>query len=96
MGRSGGGFSGEGTVLTFTVFPDEPDTDEFLASLTEVHSPLVKVFVGLLDRMVGRIGLGGYQCFAALRVGDMKRCSVERLGVDEDATPDRIPYGLFG
>ena len=51
--------------------------------------------VGLLDRMVGRIGLGGHQHFAALRVGDMKCCSVERLGVDDDATLDRVPYGLF-
>ena len=54
------------------------------------------VAVGLLDRMMGGIGLGGHQYFAALRVGDMKCCSVERLGVDDDTTFDRVPYGLFG
>ena len=54
------------------------------------------VAVGLLDRMMGGLGLGGHQYFAALRVGDMKRCSVERMGVDDDdATFDRVPYGLF-
>ena len=45
--------------------------------------------------MVGRIGLGGHQCFAALCVGDKERCSVERLGVDDDATFERVPYGIF-
>ena len=54
------------------------------------------VVVGLLDRTVGRIGPGGHQRSAALRVGDMERCSVERLGADDDATFDRVPYGLFG
>ena len=43
---------------------------------------------------MGGIGLGGHQYFAALRVGEMKRRSVERLGVDDDF--DRVPYGLFG
>ena len=51
--------------------------------------------VGLLDRMVGRIGLGGYQCFAALGVGDTECCSIERLGVNDDTAFDRVPYGLF-
>ena len=67
-----------------------------LASLLDVHSPPVVVVVGLLDRAGGRIGLGEHQCFAALCVGDMERCSVERLGVDDDATFERVPYGLFG
>ena len=31
-GISGGGFPGEGTALTFAVFPDEPDADKSLAS----------------------------------------------------------------
>ena len=96
LGSSSGRFSGEGTALTFTAFPDEPDADKSLASLAEVHSPPVVVVVGLLDRTAGRVGLGGHQRFAALRVGDMKCCSVERLGVDDDTTFDRVPYGLFG
>ena len=51
---------------------------------------------GLLDRTVGKLGLGGLQRFAALGVGDTECCSVERLGVDDDAAFDRVPYGLFG
>ena len=56
------GFSGEGIALTFAAFPDEPETDESLASLAEVHSPPVVVVVGLssaglLDQTVGKIGL---------------------------------------
>ena len=96
-GISGGGFPGEGTALTFAVFPDEPDADKSLTSLAEVHSPPVAVVVvglssaGLLDRT-----LGGLQRFAALGVGDTECCSVERLGVDDDAAFDRVPYGLFG
>ena len=43
---SGRGFSGEGIALTFAAFPDEPETDESLASLAEVHSPPVVVVVG--------------------------------------------------
>ena len=94
LGVSGGRFSGACTVLTFAAFPDEPDADKSLPSLAEVHSPPVVVAVGLLDRMMGGIGLGGHQYFAALRVSEMKRRSVERLGVDDDF--DRVPYGLFG
>ena len=100
LGGSGGGFSGEGTTLTFAVFPDEPDADRSLASLAEVHSPPVEVVglypAGLLDRTVGRLGLGGIQRFATLGVSDKECCSVERLGVDNDAAFDRVPYGLFG
>ena len=33
--------------------------------------------------MVGEIGLGELQCYAALGVGDTEFCSVERLGVDD-------------
>ena len=59
LGGSGEGFSGEGTALTFAVFPDEPDADKSLTSLAEVHSPPVVVVVGmssarLLDRTVGK------------------------------------------
>ena len=46
LGRSSGGFSGEGTALTFAVFQDEPDADRFLASLAEVQPPPI-VVVGL-------------------------------------------------
>ena len=49
----------------------------------------------LLDQMVGKLGLGAFQRFAALGVGDTECCSVERLGVDDDAAFDRVPYGLF-
>ena len=31
-----------------------------------------------------------------LGFGDTEYCSVERLGVDDDAVFDRVPYGLFG
>ena len=101
LGGSDGGFSGEGTALAFAVFPDEPDADKPLTSLAEVHSPPVVVVVGLssaglLDRTVGRLGLGGLQHFATLGVGDTECCSLERLGVDDDATFDRVPYELFG
>ena len=101
LGGSGGGFSGEGTALAFAVFPDEPDADKSLTSLAEVHSPPAVVVVGLssaglLDRTLGKLGLGGLQRFAALGVGDTECCSVERLGVDDDAAFDRVPYGLFG
>ena len=102
LGGSGGGFSGEGTTaLAFAVFPDEPDADKSLTSLAEVHSPPAAVVVvglssaGLLDRTVGKLGLGGLQRFAALGVGDTECCSVERLGVDDDATFDRVPYELI-
>ena len=91
-GISGGGFPGEGTALTFAVSPDEPDADKSLASRAEVHSPPVVVVVWLSDRL----GPGEPQRFAALRVGNVKRSSAERLGVDDDATFDRVPYGLFG
>ena len=48
LGVSGGGFSGEGTALTFAAFPDEPDADK---SLAEVHPPPVVVVVyGRRDR----------------------------------------------
>ena len=60
MGVSGGGFSGEGIALTFAVFPDEPDADKSPVSLAEVQSPPVVVAVGLLDRTVGIIWLGGH------------------------------------
>ena len=39
----------------------------------------------LLDRTVGKLGLGGLQRFATLGVGSMECCSVKRLGVDNDA-----------
>ena len=99
-GISGGGFPGEGTALTFAVFPDEPDADKSLTSLA-AHSPPVIVAVGLssamlLDRTVGKLGLGELQSYATLGVGDTECCSVERLGVDNDAAFDHVPYGLFG
>ena len=96
LGGSSRGFSGEGIALTFAVILDEPDADKFLASLAEVHSPPVVVAVGLLGQTVGKPGLGGLQRFAALGVGDTECCCVERLGVDNDAAFDRVPYGLFG
>ena len=69
-------------------------------SLTEVHSPPVAVVglssAGLLDRTVGILGLGGLQRFTALDVDGMDCCSVEGLGVDDGATFNRVPYGLFG
>ena len=78
--------SSEGTVLTFAIFPDEPDVDKYLASLAEVHSPPVVVVVGLSrDPAIGYLGFG-----------DTEYGSVERLGVDDDAVFDCIPYGLFG
>ena len=81
---SGGGFSGEGTALTLAALPDEPDADKSLASLADPHPPPVVVVVGLssarlLDRTVGKLGLGGIQRFATLGVGDTECCSVERL-----------------
>ena len=83
MGVSGGGFSGEGIALTFAVFPEEPEPDESLASLAEVHSPPVVVVVGLSrDPAIRYLGFG-----------DTEYCSVERLGVDDDAV---FAYGLFG
>ena len=86
LGVSCGGISGEGIALTFAVFPDEPDTDESLASLTEVHFPPVVVVVGLSrDPAIRYLGFG-----------DTEYGSVERLGVDDDAVFDRVPYGLFG
>ena len=92
-------FSGS-AALAFTVFPDEPDADKSLTSLA-AHSPPVIVAVGLssamlLDRTVGKLGLGELQSYATLGVGDTECCSVERLGVDDDAAFDRVPYGLFG
>ena len=52
------------------------------------------------DRKHGRAAVraGGedeLQCYAALGVGDTESCSVERLGVDNDAAFGRVPYGLF-
>ena len=49
----------------------------------------------LLNQTVGELVLGGLQRFAALGVGNMECCSVERLSVDDDAAFDRVPYGLF-
>ena len=49
----------------------------------------------LLDRTVGKLGLGGLQRFAAWGVGDTECCCVERLRVDDDAAFDRVPYRLF-
>ena len=100
LGVSGGNFSGACTVLTFAAFPDEPDADKSLTSLA-AHSPPVIVAVGLssamlLDRTVGKLGLGELQSYATLGVGDTECCSVERLGVDDDTAFDRVPHGLFG
>ena len=80
LSGSSGGFSSEGTALTFVVFPDEPDTDKSLTSLAEVHSPPLVVVVGmssarLLNRTVGKLGLGELLPYATLGVGDMERCS---------------------
>ena len=66
---SGGGFPGEGTALTFAVFPDEPDADKSLASRAEIHSPPVVVVVWLSDRTVGRLGPGEPQRYATLGAG---------------------------
>ena len=101
LGGSGGGFSGEGTALAFAVFPDEPDADKSLTSLAEVHSPPAVVVVGLssaglLDRTVGKLGLGELQPYATLGVSETECCSVERLGADDDTILDRVPYGVFG
>ena len=86
MGVSGRGFPDEGIALTFAVLPDEPGTDKSLASLPEVHSPPVVVVVGLSrDPAIRYLGFG-----------DTEYSSVERLGVDDDAVFDRVPYGLFG
>ena len=89
LGGSGGVFSGDDTALIFAVFPDEPDADKSLTSLA-AHSPPVIVAVGLssamlLDRTVGKLGLGELQSYATLGVGDTECFSVERLGVDDDA-----------
>ena len=64
LSGSSGGFSSEGTALTFAVFPDEPDADKSLTSLAEVHSPPMVVAVGLSsaelqDGTVGRLGSAG-------------------------------------
>ena len=101
FGGSGGGFSGEGTALTFAVFPDKPDADKSLASLAEAQSPPVVVVVGsssirLLDRTVGKLGLGELQPYATLGISETECCSVERLGADDDTILDRVPYGVFG
>ena len=86
LGGSSRGFSGEGIALTFAVILDEPDADKFLASLAEVHSPPVVVVVGLSrDPAIRYLGFS-----------DTEYCGVERLGVDDDAVFDRVPYGLFG
>ena len=93
-GISGGGFPGEGTALTFAVFPAEPGADKSLASRAEVQSPPVVVVVWLSDRTVGRLGPGEPQRYS-LRAGDTECYSVERLGVDDDAAFNHVPYGLF-
>ena len=92
---SGGGFSGEGTALTLAALPDEPDARQ--VPRLPCRSPLTWLVVGLslarlLDRMVGKLGLGGLQHFAALGVGNTECCSVKRLGVDNDVAFDRVPY----
>ena len=51
---------------------------------------------GLLERTVGILGLGELQPYATLGISETECCSVERLGVDNDAAFDRVPYGLFG
>ena len=43
-----------------------------------------------------RVSLGGMPRHDTLFVGDTECCSVERLGVDNDATFDHVPYELFG
>ena len=49
----------------------------------------------LLDRTVGKLGLGELQSYATLGGGDTECFSVERLGVDDDTAFDRVLYGLF-
>ena len=92
LGGSGGRFSGAGTEIVFAVLPDEPDADRSLASCAEAHYPPMKGVVGMpsagmLDRTVGRLGLGSLQHFTVLIVGNTEHCNVERLGVDDDAAP---------
>ena len=81
--------------------PSQVNQTQTSPSPPSQKSTLVAVVVGLslarlLDRTVGKLGLGRLQRFAALGVGDTECCSVERLGVDDDAAFDRVPYGLFG
>ena len=41
-------------------------------------------------------GLSQDPAIRYLGFGDTEYGSVERLGVDDDAVFDRVPYGLFG
>ena len=71
LSGSSGGFSSEGTALTFAFFPDDLDADRSLAPLAETHSPLVVLVVGLssaglFDQTVDKLVIGGIQRFATL------------------------------
>ena len=90
LGSISGAFPAKAQYSHLQSSQNEPDVDNSLASLAKVHSPPAVVNVGLLDRMVGSAGTSTSQpCVSAI-------CSVERLGVDDDATFHRDSYGLFG
>ena len=84
LGVSGGRIFGEGIALTFAVLPDEPDTDESLASLAEVHSPPVAGWgsVGTRFRRLPCRRHGVVQC--------------REIRCNDDTALDRVQYGLFG
>ena len=68
------------------------------SQMDQTQTPRLPRRSPLSSRGSGRKAVGS-SCrpgFAALVVGDTQWCSVEKLGVDDDAAFDRVPYGAFG